>query len=145
MLALFRVKKRLVASAYPGVADEYVCDKCGTDLTKYFRPVQSHSLRPLGPERLACTCGQRYLTGAVEWDHLSDWEIKQRVRHALLLPALGLCLAAVFGALAYTFSRASRAALVAALTALVPICIIESAFWLSVLKSIWRTRIGSSR
>ena len=62
--------KTLPASGFPERADAYICDKCARDVTKYFRLRPSHSWTPMGPARFVCRCGQCYLTGAIEWDHL---------------------------------------------------------------------------
>jgi hypothetical protein len=83
----------LPASAFPNGADVYVCDKCGRDITRHFRPGRAHVWAPMGPERYLCLCGQRYLTGATEWDHLSDWERNRRVKDTL---GLGVLFSAMF-------------------------------------------------
>jgi hypothetical protein len=77
MLSLNLVTRPLItlpASAFPNRADVYVCDKCGRDITKHLRPGQSHTWAPMGRERYLCLCGQKYLTGAREWDHFSERE-----------------------------------------------------------------------
>jgi len=42
---------KVPASAFPSPADVYVCDKCGRDITKYFRRGQAHAWKPMRPER----------------------------------------------------------------------------------------------
>src|SRR4029077_6286361 len=96
---------KLPASTFPNRADLYVCDKCGRDITKHFRPRQSHSWGPMGPESFVCFCGQRYLTGAREWDHFSERERSRRVGQTL---GFGILLSAIFsipGFLAYLALR----------------------------------------
>jgi hypothetical protein len=83
---------KLPASAFPDRADIYVCDKCGRDITRHFRPGQAHVWAPMGPERCLCLCGERYLTGAKEWDHFSDWERNRRVGDTL---GLGILFSAI--------------------------------------------------
>jgi len=139
---------KLPASTFPNRADLYVCDKCGRDITKHFRPRQSHSWGPMGPESFLCRCGQRYLTGAKEWDHLTDRERNRRVGQIL---GLGILLSAMFsipGLLAYLALRFvlgfREGALVTGLviTAL-PVCLMQMGFWPGVVASMWRTRFGS--
>jgi len=83
---------KLPGSAFPSSADAYECDKCGRDITKHFRPGGSHSWAPMGPERYQCTCGQKYLTGAIEWDHLGD---RERKRQLVGMFAFGLLFSAL--------------------------------------------------
>src|SRR5580765_349053 len=78
----------LPASAFPDRADAYICDKCGRDITEHFRPCTSHSWEPMGPEKYECLCGQEYLTGAWEWDHLGYRERRQRVKSTLMFGVL---------------------------------------------------------
>jgi hypothetical protein len=47
-----RIVKTLSASCFAERADIYVCDKCGRDLTKRFRPGQSHSWTPMDRQDL---------------------------------------------------------------------------------------------
>ena len=70
----------LPASSFTDRADAYVCDKCGRDIAKHFRPGQSHAWGPMGRERYRCLCGQKYLPGATEWDHLGDRERSRRIK-----------------------------------------------------------------
>ena len=99
--ALLDRRTRLPASCFPELADIYVCDACGLDITKYLRLPQSHSWRPLGPERYTCACGQRYLTGAVEWDHLGEWERRRRTREIIGLAVLLAVIGGLFGFVLY--------------------------------------------
>jgi hypothetical protein len=68
----------LPASRFPERADEYECDKCGRLVTKHLRAGHAHLEKPIGRERYRCRCGESYLSGAVEWDHLGDWERRRR-------------------------------------------------------------------
>jgi hypothetical protein len=139
----------LPATAFPNNADAYVCDKCGRDVTRHFRPGRAHVWAPMGPERFVCFCGQRYLTGATEWDHLGDWERNKRVGDTLGLGVLFSAMFSILGLLAYLFLRFAfglrEGALVTALviTAL-PFSLMQVTFWPGVIASMWRTRVGSS-
>jgi hypothetical protein len=138
----------LPASAFPNGADVYVCDKCGRDITRHFRPGRAHVWAPMGPERYLCLCGQRYLTGATEWDHLSDWERNRRVKDTLGLGVLFSAMFSILGLLAYLVLHfvlgLREGALVTGLviTAL-PFSLMQIGFWPGVVASMWRTRVGS--
>jgi hypothetical protein len=135
----------LPASAFPSPADTYVCDKCGTDITKYLRPGQAHVWKPMGPERYLCDCGQKYLTGATEWDHLGDWERKNRIRQTLGIGIFFSVLSSVIGLVGYLILRRSNSALTGALViAAFPFLLVHIPFWASVAASMWRTRVGTS-
>ena len=71
--------KTLPASGFPERADVYTCDKCARDVTKHLRLRRSHSWTPMGLTRFVRRCGQRYLTGAIEWVHLGRSERHRRV------------------------------------------------------------------
>src|ERR1700757_393099 len=73
------------ASEFPDAADVYLCDKCGRDITAHFHRGRAHVRQPLGPVRYVCRCGQAYLSGATEWDHLSVWEKRQWLRDIPLI------------------------------------------------------------
>ena len=138
----------LPASAFPNRADVYACDKCRRDITKHFRPGRAHVWAPMGPERFLCLCGQRYLTGATEWDHFSDWERNRRVKDTLGLGVLFSAMVSILGLLAYLALRfvlgLREGALVTGLviTAL-PFTLMQMGFWPGVVASMWRTRFGS--
>ena len=136
---------KLPASAFPSPADTYVCDKCERDITKHLRRGQAHAWKPMGPERYLCRCGQKYLTGATEWDHLGEWERKRRVRQTLGLGILFSAPSSVIGFVAYLALHRSRGALIGALAITpLPFLLILVPFCLHVAASMWRTRIGSS-
>lgn len=138
----------LPASTFPDKADAYICDKCGRDITKHFRPGESHTWTPMGRERYKCLCGQRYLTGATEWDHFSDWERSRRVRDTL---GLGILVSAMFsipGLLAYVvlhfvFGVREGAGITGWIITVLPFCLIQIGFWPGVVASMWRTRVGT--
>jgi hypothetical protein len=137
----------LPASAFPSRADAYICDRCGRDLTKEFRAGQSHVWAPLGPETYVCICGQRYLTGATEWDHLGDHERSRRVGETLGVGALISAMFSVLGLAVYLILHfgfgIGRGALLTSLsiTAL-PFVLMQITFWPGVIASMWRTGTG---
>jgi ABC-type nickel/cobalt efflux system permease component RcnA len=146
---LIRAVRTLPASSFPERADVYVCDKCARDVTKHFRLRQSHSWTPMGPTRFVCRCGQRYLTGAVEWDHLGSSERHRRVWQTLWLGVLLSGMFSIVGTLIYLplrFLLDLREAgfLVALFITALPFVWLQMTFWPEVLASMWRTRIGSS-
>jgi hypothetical protein len=146
---LISVRTTLPATQFPERADVYVCDKCGREVTKHFRPGQSHSWKPMGPTRFICRCGQRYPTGAIEWDHLGPWERHRRIRDTFALGALLSAMFSVLGLLAYLVLRflfGSREAglIVGLFVTALPFVGLQLTFWPGVLASIWRTRVGSS-
>ena len=102
---LGRAIRTLPASSFPERADVYVCDKCARGVTKRFRLRQSHSWTPVGPTRFVCRCGQRYLTGAIEWDHLGLWERHRRVWQTLVLGVFLSGMFSIFGILIYLALR----------------------------------------
>src|SRR5260370_11662368 len=80
-------------SEFPEAADVYVCDKCGRDITRYLHRGRAHVRQPLGPVRYSCRCGQDYVSGATEWDYLSNWEKRQWLRDIPLIFVLFAILA----------------------------------------------------
>lgn len=136
----------LPASAFPDRADAYVCDKCGSDITKHFRPGTSHAWTPMGRERYKCLCGHWYLTGATEWDHLGDRERSRRVRDTF---GLGVLISATFsvpGLLAYlvlhfAFGLREAAVITGWIITVLPFCLMQIGFWPGVVASMWRTRV----
>ena len=131
-----------------GADDEYVCDKCGRDLTEHLHRGRGHAGIRLGPERYRCICGEAYLSGAVEWDHLGAGERRRRIGMIttswawLMFPLL------IFITLAYlAFQHHSALLLAAALLAFVPtlVLFLSAACLLEVVQiaaSLWRTRVG---
>lgn len=144
-----RPSVKLPASDFPRRADIYVCDQCGRDITKYFRPRLSHTSAPIGPERYKCLCGRKYLTGATEWDHLGDWERSKRGGDAIGIGILLSAISSVLGFLLYLAlhfaSGVGNAAVVAALViGSLPFVLVQIGFWPRVLASMLRTRCGTN-
>jgi hypothetical protein len=146
---LIRAVSTLPASSFPERADIYICDKCARDVTKHFRPRQSHTWAPIGPIRFTCRCGQRYVTGAIEWDHLGLPERRRRVRQTFV-PGIFLSgIFSIFGVLIYfalrfLFDLRQAGFLVALCIPALPSVWLQFTFWPEVLASMWRTRLGSS-
>jgi hypothetical protein len=96
-----------------------------------------------------CRCGATYLTGALEWDHLGDWERHHRVRDTF---AIGLALSSVcsiIGVLICVYMRfvldlRKLGFVVAVSIGSLPFILIQLSFWAAVVASMWRTRIGKS-
>jgi hypothetical protein len=144
---LIRAVRSLSASSFPERADRYGCDKCARDVTEHFRPRQSHSWAPVGPNRFTCRCGQRYLTGAIEWHHLGLPERQRRVRQTLALGVFLFGIRSIFGILVYFALRfllnlREAGFLVAVFITAVPFVWLEMTFWPRALTSMWRARIG---
>jgi hypothetical protein len=140
----------LPASAFPARADAYLCDKCKREITEHFRPRISHSREPIGRERFKCTCGQEYLTGAKEWDHLGVRERRLRARDTLVQGAIFSAMTAIISLFAYVFLHFApsyrESALATSLVIFVlPFALIQISFWSSVIASVRRSRIGNSR
>jgi hypothetical protein len=103
----------------------------------------------MGPTRFVWRCGQRYLTGAIEWDHLGSSERHRRVWQTLWLGVLLSGMFSIVGTLIYLplrFLLDLREAgfLVALFITALPFVWLQMTFWPEVLASMWRTRIGSS-
>jgi len=146
---LVRAITTLPASSFPERADVYVCDKCARDVTKRFRPRGSHSWTPVGSPSFVCRCGQRYLTGAIEWDYLGLRERHRRVWQTLVLGVFLSGMFSIFGILVYLalrflFHLRDAGFLVAVFITALPFVWLQMTFWPEVLASMWRTRIGSS-
>jgi VIT1/CCC1 family predicted Fe2+/Mn2+ transporter len=141
--------KKLRASEFPEPADVYICDKCERDITAHLHVGHAHVQRPLGPSRYVCRCGQKYLSGAVEWDELSDWEKQRRLKDVGLSAILVVALAGF--AILVQFAVAHRSITLIALAIVVVllaipvfplfIAILEIPFEIGV--SLWRTRVGN--
>jgi len=138
---------RRPASSFPDRADEYICDMCGADLTKYLPRPSSHSWPPYGPARYICRCGAAYLTGAVEWESLDSRERRRRLRD---LVGLSLMFAAMFaipgtclGLLIYWIVGSSKLGLVVGVLIATPASIALLTFELGgILRSIVRTNLA---
>jgi len=113
---------QLPASAFPEPAEVYICDNCGRDITRHLPRQQSPSSRAIGPQRYACACGQGWLTGLAEWDHMEGWERRNQIRGTVLLSIILSVLATLtYLVLRYLFSWGGAgiaAAIIAALPSL---------------------------
>lgn len=131
----------LPASSFPSAATTYLCDTCGSDITKHLHHGRAHVWQPMGPQRYRCRCGQSWLSGAVEWDHLGDWERRRRVRDTLAFSVALTVLALIPATATYVILRNWAGAIVtAAIIVATPAMLVAIPFWLSVTASIWRTR-----
>lgn len=141
-------KTSLPASAFPERADIYICDQCQRDLTEHFVPGQAHVMQPLGPERYTCECGRRYLTGAVEWANLSEWDKRRRKLDAfgfgavlsVMLSIPGLCVYFVLRLLHLPNVALFVVLFVALFIAACPLVLSATMFCAEVVASLWRTR-----
>ena len=139
--------KQLPASQFPEPADVYICDKCGRDITAYFHRGGGHVRPPLGPARYVCRCGGRYLSGANEWDNLSDWARRQWLSDV----GLAVIILAAIAAFSILLHRAvlHRSTLLFGCLALVflfliplfPLLAAIVAIPFEIATSIWRTRV----
>jgi hypothetical protein len=138
------VSSVLPASAFPNPAMTYVCDNCGRDVTRHLHCGQAHVWQPMGPQRYTCRCGQRWLTGAVEWDHLGDWERRRRIRDTLAISVVSVILASIPATITYFALRPwARTEVTTAAIILVPLILSGAPFWIAVAASIWRTRFSA--
>jgi len=137
--------QQLPASAFPEPADIYICDKCQRDITKHLHPHRSHSWQPLGPTRYTCVCGLRFLTGAMEWEDLGDWERRRRINQTLALGMGFSIIFSVFAAIVYFVLRLLHLPRLALATALVMIAFpfvgFMGQFCVEILLSKWRTYV----
>jgi hypothetical protein len=138
--------KQLCASAFPEPADVYLCDKCGRDVTVHLHRGRAHVRQPLGPVRYFCRCGQDYLSGATEWDYLSDWEKRQWLGD---IPLIFILFAVLAGLVVFAYFALVRHSPVMILLSVagVPFAavffrlfIITSAIPFEIAASRWRTR-----
>jgi uncharacterized membrane protein YidH (DUF202 family) len=137
------------ASRFPEPADVYVCDNCGRDITEHLHRGRPHVWRPLGPARYGCACGAKYVTGAAEWDNLSEWERTRRLRQGVgLLLILALILIPIGVLLYFALYRGgfflTALAILSASPAIVCLALfLGTAFDLmEIAASVFRTRVG---
>lgn len=142
---------RLPASRFPDPAEVYFCDSCGRDLTKNLYPDRAPVWQPLRPIWCVCQCGRKYLSGAAEWDDLTNWERKQRIRQ-LRIGFLLFAILVVPVTLAYfALSRGGAALLAVVGIALIPSILVAKPFGFvlldvyEIITSIWRTRVFTRR
>jgi hypothetical protein len=88
------------ASQFPEPADMYFCDQCRRDITSHLHRGRAHVRQPLGPVRYVCRCGQSYVSGATEWDYLSDWNQGYWLSDVRLIFIL-LAIVVAYGTLVY--------------------------------------------
>jgi hypothetical protein len=139
---------QLPASRFPEPAELYFCDRCGRDLTKNLYHDRAPVWQPLRPMWFVCPCGQKYLSGAAEWDDLTTWERRQRVWQLRIGFAL-FALLVTPATLAYFALRYGGAALIALVgIALIPSILVARPFGFvlldlyEIVASVWRTRLS---
>ena len=143
-----RDRIKLPASEFPTRADVYTCDKCGWDITKHFHPVRAHVWAAMGPDKYVCRCGEKYLTGATEWDYFSERERRKRVGDTF---GLGLVFSAMISVLSvvvylvlhFVFHRSREAFAIAFFITAFPFFLMVVPFGIEVAASVWRTRVGA--
>ncbi len=142
---------RLPASRFPNPAEVYFCDDCGRDVTKNLHHDRSPVWQPLRPMWYVCRCGQKYLSGAAEWDDLTTWERKQRIRQ-LRIGFVLFALLMIAGTLAYFALSLGSSTLLAILAiALIPSIVVARLLGFvlldvfEIIASIWRTRVSQRR
>jgi hypothetical protein len=105
----------------------------------------------MGRETFICACGQRYQSGATEWDHFGDWERSKRAGDTLGVGLLLSAVSSIVGAVVYlilhfAFVGLQRAAFLAAMAlAVLPFVLMQVTLWPGVVASIWRTRVGTRK
>ena len=99
----------------------------------------------MGPNRYQCQCGEKYLSGASEWDYLGEWERKRRIRQTLGIGTFLSLPFSMIGLVVHLALHHSKGALIGGtVLAALPFLLVNVPFWLQVAASIWRTRVGSS-
>ena len=143
-------KVQLPGSRFPERADVYVCDNCGRDITSHLHPGRAHVRTPLGPSRYVCTCGQKYLTGTVEWDELSEWDKRAGIRDAIALGVISALFLGFSVLVRFAVGHRSLVALIFSAIAVLPVIALFM-MWLDfmlgaieIAASLWRTRLGRS-
>jgi hypothetical protein len=82
--------RSLPASRFLEYASAYFCDKCDRDITGHFHIRRAHGSTPIGPPVFYCECGQRYLSGASEWDQLMPIEKRAALGFLKMAPLFAL-------------------------------------------------------
>jgi hypothetical protein len=111
--------------------------------------VQAHVWSAMGRERYQCRCGQKYLTGATEWDHFRGHERKRRIVDILFFGAFFSAFVSPVSLFVYLFMHfcfgLGRSALNAALViGACPFFLFNMPFWFEIIMSMWRTRISTN-
>jgi hypothetical protein len=139
---------KLPASKFPERADAYVCDRCGRDITRKLHPGHAHVRQPLGPPRYTCQCGEKYLTGAIEWDQLGPWQRQQWIRD-VGLAIIVLAVLIVLSVSGYVAVRRHSLLLTCLIVVVVLFSIPVWKLFAAILSipfeiaaSLWRTRIA---
>jgi|SRR5215471_3552144 len=89
------------------------------------------------------------VTGAIEWDHLGDWERRRNVRDTFALGLFLSTMSSILGLILYLvldlILGPRRSAVVAALIiAAATFFVVQITFWPGVAASMCRTRFGTS-
>lgn len=135
------------ASEFPEAADVYFCDKCGRDISVHLHRGRAHVRQPLGPVKYVCQCGQSYLSGATEWDYLSDWEKRQWLTDIPLIFIFFAIVAAYGAAVHLALMHRSFVTIVLSLLGIpfavvfLWLFILMSAIPFEIVASILRTRV----
>jgi len=102
----------------------------------------------MGPDKYVCRCGEKYLTGATEWDYFSERERRKRVGDTF---GLGLVFSAMISVLSvvvylvlhFVFHRSREAFAIAFFITAFPFFLMVVPFGIEVAASVWRTRVGA--
>jgi len=112
------------------------------------RPARAQVRQPIGPMRYTCVCGKSYLTGATEWDYLSEWD-KRQWRSDVGIGVILLILLTIPFILGFAaWHRQSLVLLAILIAAVIPSLLMLRLFGLTLVetlaiaRSIWRTRFG---
>lgn len=138
----------LPASRFPERADDYFCDRCQRVLTKRLPRHRGHRAISIGPARLTCKCGEKYLSGKCEWDHLTPSEQRGRLRLTGLLAIFSLPLILSGVAIDLGINLQKSYIVIIGLIGTIPSALMATPFLLSMIElaqicaSIWRTRIA---
>jgi uncharacterized integral membrane protein len=140
---------QLPASRFPEPAVVYVCDKCGRNITKHLHPGRAHVATPIGPPWYTCRCGQKYLSGAVEWDNLGEWQRRSRVVEITTIAVMTFALLGLLVLLIYEAIEHHNEALIVLCAVLAPLGIMIVWFFIAgaliplfeIASSVLRTRM----
>jgi hypothetical protein len=141
---------KLPASRFPEPADTYLCDNCGRNITKHLHPARAHVATPIGPSWYICRCGTKYVSGAVEWVHLGQWERRRRIEEIIAFGLVTGILIALFGLLInYAIDHHNMVLMGVCIPAAFPVALIVWLFvgvvlipLFEIAASVIRTRTG---
>lgn len=133
---------------FPERASTYFCDKCGEDITEHFCVCRGHANPPLGPPTFHCECGERYLSGTREWDHLGSNEKRRSlgglgITGLFAFPFVVSLTSAALGIYEHYRALTIAGTILTVLSAPFAVCLVP--FFLEVrdiATSIYRTRIS---